>query len=46
MEQANITIFMRKWNDYTDDDIKDEITLIRKGLESVIPNVDFMRATK
>jgi hypothetical protein len=31
---------MRKWNwdDYTNDDIKDEITLIRKGLDSVIAN--------
>lgn len=39
---------MRKWDwdNYTNEDIKDEITLIRKGLESVNSNVKLTEKQK
>ena len=39
---------MRKWtwDDYTNEDIKDEITLIEKGLDAVNANEDFTERQK
>ncbi len=39
---------MRKWDweDYTNEDIKDEITLVRKGLEDVLKDEDLTERHK
>ncbi len=39
---------MRKWewDKYTNEDIKDEIILIKKGLESIVANKSFSKIQK